>query len=299
MEKLKVAITSFTPNMLDLLLAKERGFYTAQGLDVEWVLLAGEKGARALVEGKVDLAIQVAAALKLVLAEGAELKVILVIHKDPPHWIMGRPGITGVRDLKGKSVGSGARGSDSSLLVEGWLEQNGLRPGTDVQVTYHAAQPDWARGWIRMTDDAPMAIPLEREMLEAKGWHPLVNLTSVFPGLLIHGFVASQVTIQKRPDAIRKVIQAHRDVVKYIREAPDEVIACIQQRWEVDREVAAGSYSYLCPVFIAELEPALLQPVTKVTAKELGKGSWQADAFGHGNWHAHLSRPRALHHVGV
>ncbi len=192
---------------------------------------------------------------------------------------MGRQGITGVHDLKGKSVGSGARGSDSSLLVEGWLEQNGLRPGVDVQVTYHPSQPDWARGWIRMTDDAPMAIPLEREMLEAKGWRPLVNLTSVFPGLLTHGFVASESNIERRPEMMRKMIRAHRAVVRYIREASEEVIACIQERWEVDREVAAKCYSYLCPVFVAELEPHHLQPVTAATAKELGKDSLELEAM--------------------
>ena len=90
---------------------------------------------------------------------------------------MGRPGITGVRDLKGKSVGSGARGSDSSLLVEGWLEQNGLRPGTDVQVTYHAAQPDWARtvgGTVGMVARLlPTHGPAYRPLLGHESYYPL------------------------------------------------------------------------------------------------------------------------------
>jgi ABC-type nitrate/sulfonate/bicarbonate transport system substrate-binding protein len=279
MEKVKVAITSFTPNMLDLLLAKERGFYSAQGLDVEWVPLAGERGVKALAQGKADFAIQIAAALKLAITEGVELKVILIIHKDPPHWIMARPGLSGIQALRGKSVGSGARGSDSSILVEGWLEQSGLKPGVDVQVTYHGSQPEWARGWIRMTDDAPLAIPLEREMLEAKGWRPLVELTRIFPGLLTHGLVVSEGTLKEQPETIRKMIRAHRAVVKYMKESSEDVIAYIQDRWEVDREVAAKSYSYLWPAFVADLNADYLAPVLDVTARSLGRGLLKPEDF--------------------
>jgi ABC-type nitrate/sulfonate/bicarbonate transport system substrate-binding protein len=279
MEKVKVAVTSFSPNMLDMLLAEEQGVYAAQGLEVEWVPLGGEKAGRALVRREVDFAIQIAAALRLVMMEGARLKVVLIIHKDPPHWLMARPGISSVQDLKGKTVGAGARGSDSAVLVEAWLERHGLKPGVDVQVTYHPTQPDWARGWIRMTDDVPMAIPLEREMLETKGWSPLVELTSVFPGLLSHGLVVTEDSLEKRPETVQKLIQAHRSVVKYIGEAPQEVIACIQKRWEIDRDSAVKSYNYLCRVFVAELEPHHLQPVISVTAKELGKDPLEPETF--------------------
>jgi len=265
--------------MLDMLLAEQRGFYAAQGLQVECIPLAGEKAARALRQGEVDFAIQVAAALKLVMTEGASLKVVLIIHRDPPHWLMARPGISGVQDLKGKTVGSGARGSDSSILVEAWLERNGLKPGVDVLVTYHPAQPDWARGWSRMTDDVPMAIPLERELLEAKGWRPLVELTSVFPGLLSHGLVVTEDSLKERPETIRKLIRAHRSVVRYIREAPEEVIARIQERWQVDQDSAAKSYKDLSRVFVADLEPHHLQPVMSVTAKELGKDPLEPATF--------------------
>ncbi len=71
------------------------------------------------------------------LADGAQ-PGIRTVHRDPPHWMMGRPGL-GVEDLRGKTVGSGDRGSDSALLVEAWLGQAGLEPGVDVSVSYHGA----------------------------------------------------------------------------------------------------------------------------------------------------------------
>jgi hypothetical protein len=73
-----------------------------------------------------------------------------------------------------------------------------------------------------------------------------------------------------------------------VRDAPDEVIACIQERWEVDGKVASKCYSYLCPVFVAELEPHHLQPVTAAAAKELGKDSSEPEA---------LMEPRLLKEV--
>ena len=270
MEHIKVAVISFTPNMLDLLLAKEQGFYSAQGLEVQWVPLAGEKGIRGLLEGEVDFSIQIASALKLVMTEDAELRIVLIIHRDPPHWMMGRPGLT-VEELRGKTVGSGGRGSDSALLVEAWLEKAGLEPGVDVSVSYHGAQPTWARGWIRMTDDVPMAIPLEREILEARGWVPLVELCTLFPGLLNHGLVVTEKTAKQRPEVIRKMVKAHREVVRYIRDDREKVIDFIQEQWQVDVEAASKSYSYLSRVFCAELQAQDLRPVLNATAQKLGK----------------------------
>ena len=277
MEHIKVAVISFTPNMLDLLLAKERGFYSAQGLEVQWVPLAGEKGIRGLLEGEVDFSVQIAAALRLVMTENAGLKIVLIIHRDPPHWMMGRPGLA-VGELRGKTVGSGGRGSDSALLVEAWLEKAGLEPGVDVSVSYHGAQPTWARGWIRMTDDVPMAIPLEREILEARGWAPLVELCTLFPGLLNHGLVVTEKTIESRPQIIKKMVKAHREVARYIRDAREEVIYFIQKQWQVEEEAASKSYSYLSRVFCAELQAEDLQPVLGATAQKLGKTPLEPEA---------------------
>ena len=276
MEQIKVAVISFTPNMLDLLLAKERGFYAEQGLEVQWVPLAGEKGIRGLLEEKVDFSLQIASALKLVMTENAGLKIVLIIHRDPPHWMMGRPGLS-LEDLRGKTVGSGGRGSDSALLVEAWLRKAGLEPDVDVSVSYHGAQSTWARGWIRMTDDVPMAIPLEREILEARGWAPLVELCTLFPGLLNHGLVVTEKTIESRPQMIKKMVKAHREVARYIHNSADEVIDFIQKQWQVDEEAASKSYSYLSGVFCAELQAEDLQPVLGATAQQLGKTPLEAE----------------------
>jgi ABC-type nitrate/sulfonate/bicarbonate transport system substrate-binding protein len=59
-------------------------------------------------------------------------------------YIMARPEISGVQDLKGKRIGVTRLGSSSDFAIREYLKKNQLQTGRDVNIM-QAECPSWLR----------------------------------------------------------------------------------------------------------------------------------------------------------
>jgi ABC-type nitrate/sulfonate/bicarbonate transport system substrate-binding protein len=60
-------------------------------------------------------------------------------------YIMARPEISGVQDLKGKRIGVTRLGSSSDFAIREYLKKNQLQTGRDVNIM----QAGGCRNWLR------------------------------------------------------------------------------------------------------------------------------------------------------
>ncbi len=105
MIKARIGIINKTINMLDFLLAKDAGLYRKHGLEVEFDTLAGLRSIRALEAGELDVVVSIGAAIQVRMQEPLPLKMLLLVHRNAPHWVMGRTGIDSAGDLRGLHPG--------------------------------------------------------------------------------------------------------------------------------------------------------------------------------------------------
>jgi putative hydroxymethylpyrimidine transport system substrate-binding protein len=129
-EKLTVLLDWFVnPDHAPLIVAKEKGIFTKNGLDVELIAPADPSDPPKLVAaGKAPLAISYQPQLHVQVAEGLPLKRIgtlvasplnsLVVLKDGP--------IKSISDLKGKKIGFSVGGFEDALLKV-MLEKHGVK----------------------------------------------------------------------------------------------------------------------------------------------------------------------------
>ena len=129
---LKVAYSDW-PGWTLLEVAKQKGWFKDAGVSVELLWFDYLPSIDAFSAGKVD-GITIAASDALVAgASGAKSKVIMAIdYSDGNDKIIGKPGITSIKDLKGKKVAVEVTLVDHLLLVKA-LEANGMKPG-DVEL---------------------------------------------------------------------------------------------------------------------------------------------------------------------
>ena len=128
-EKLTVLLDWFVnPDHAPLFVAQEKGFFTARGLDVEFVAPANPNDPPKLVAaGRADLAVSYQHQHQMQVSQGLPLVRIatlvatplnsLVVLKDGP--------INSIADLKGRTVGYSVGGFETALL-EVMLEKAGL-----------------------------------------------------------------------------------------------------------------------------------------------------------------------------
>jgi NitT/TauT family transport system substrate-binding protein len=131
--KIYVAIPAVTPAVSTFAVAKERGYYREEGLDVELVQMPSAVGTQALIASNVKFSTIGGASVPAVL-RGAPLKFLFSTFHRPMFWLYSKPEIRSVAELKGKKIGVSSLGSGPDSLVRDILKKHGLEGGRDVAI---------------------------------------------------------------------------------------------------------------------------------------------------------------------
>ncbi len=128
-EKLSVMLDWFVnPDHAPLIIAKEKGFFKATGLDVKLITPADPNDPPKLVAaGKVDLAVSYQPQLHVQVAEGLPLIRIGTLVSTPLNSlvVLKNGPIKSIKDLKGKKIGFSVGGFEDALLAA-MLSKHGL-----------------------------------------------------------------------------------------------------------------------------------------------------------------------------
>ena len=85
-------------------LARDKDFYRAEGLDVDYVIMKPQVAMQALIAGDVGYTTALGSTIRAAF-RNIPLRVVMAIADKPLFALIARPGITGVEDLKGKLLG--------------------------------------------------------------------------------------------------------------------------------------------------------------------------------------------------
>jgi NitT/TauT family transport system substrate-binding protein len=114
-------------------IAKEAGYFFAEGLDVELIRVGGSSRiVAAMLGGTAPIIHAGAPASMAATAAGSDSVIIGCMSNVSPFHLMARPEIKQPSDLKGKKAGISAFGSTSDFLVRLALRKFGLEAGKDV-----------------------------------------------------------------------------------------------------------------------------------------------------------------------
>jgi NitT/TauT family transport system substrate-binding protein len=219
-EPLKIAYSDW-PGWVAWDLAKEKGFFEKQGVEVELLWFEYVASMDAFAAGKAD-AVCVANGDSMVLnATGARNVMILVNdYSNGNDKIVARSGITDVTGLKGKKVGVEIGFLSHELLMKALLD-NGMTE-QDVELinmpTHQAAQV-LASGDV----DAIVAWqPHSGMALKASEGSTAVYTTADAPGIIYDTLAVAPGSLLKRKDDWQKVTAAWYDVIDYMNDPANE-----------------------------------------------------------------------------
>src|ERR1051325_5888372 len=86
-------------------IAKERGFFTAAGVEAELIYTSGALSMQALIGGSVDLVLGSIFDPLSAIAGGADIVILGSFNNSPPYVMAARPDVRDVKDLRGKKIG--------------------------------------------------------------------------------------------------------------------------------------------------------------------------------------------------
>jgi NitT/TauT family transport system substrate-binding protein len=110
-------------------LAREKGFYRAEGLDVDFVLMKPQVALQALIAGDVGYTTALGSTMRAGI-RGLPLRVVMTIADKPLFALMARRGVNSVEELRGKLLGISSFGAEGSyeMAVTSWSKTGAANP---------------------------------------------------------------------------------------------------------------------------------------------------------------------------
>ncbi len=253
-EPLKIAYSDW-PGWVAFDIAIQKGWYKEAGVDVEFVWMEYVPSMEAFQAGKVD-AVTVTNGDQLVMgATGKASKAIMINDISFGNdMIVAKPGISSIKDLKGKKIGLELGFVEHLMLLKA-LEANGMTesdvtlvnvPTNDTPQTLASGDVDAIGAWQPNSGAALKQVP---------GSKPIYTSKDV-PGLIYDVVAVSSESLATRKAEWAKFVSVWPKIVAYINDpaTKDDAIKIMAAR-----------------VNVAPTEYAALVPGTKLYTIEMAK----------------------------
>src|SRR5258705_209220 len=113
--RIRMGLAARSTTSMPFFVAKERGFFREEGLDVELIVMQAIQTIQATMGTSLQFGSATGSAVSAAV-NGADIKVILAVTDRPSFDLIAQPSITSVQQLRGKKIGTGGAGSFAGIL---------------------------------------------------------------------------------------------------------------------------------------------------------------------------------------
>lgn len=243
-KKVKLTMPTVALSMSPVYLAKARGYFAEEGLDVEMIATAGGgPDIKALIAGEADFTFTPGDNVILAYQEGKRLVMVMTgLHRLIINWAMHKdvakakgisettPLAEKLKALKGLTVGVTQPGALTAHLAAFVIRKAGYTPQEDVKMIPVGAGPTWLAALEnKKVDLALTATPIPETAINrgfavmfinnGKGEDPS------FPEFLMENLITRPDMIEKNPDLVRKMVRSLVRANKWALGASPEQVA--------------------------------------------------------------------------
>jgi len=243
--KIHISAPSKSLSWFPVHLAREKGFYRAEGLEVDYVMMKPQVALQALIAGDVGYTTALGSTIRAAV-RGVPLRVVMTIADKPLFALIARPGINSVEDLKGKLLGVSSFGASTDTYARAVLRRYKLIPNQDVKILALGGGLNRIAAMKTGAVDAALIEAPYNVMLEREGFRKILFVGDLIPSPLA-GFGTRLEKIQKQPDEIQRLVRATLRGIQYAKSNREESIRSIMKWADMDPGLAEGSYDMAAP----------------------------------------------------
>ena len=271
--KLSVGMPTNPPNVVHtpMYIAKDLGFYKAEGVDVE--LLSFEGGVysfRAMVSGDVDLAASSAPFAIVARGNGAKTRFVFSTTPRLESSMVVQSNIKTLKDLKGRRVGIQEPGGFAFVLSMMVLNAAGLKKD-DVELVSILSEdvPPLVAGQI---DTAILHVEQEIVALGRKpSLHVLARLGEIVPKQMYLAYAAREDTIAKKRKALLTLVKGNIQAARLIYTDRKKALPIIVQHTGLDEGVANKTLDILIKNCAWDVNAGLPREMVEFTTTRMVK----------------------------
>jgi NitT/TauT family transport system substrate-binding protein len=240
--KVTIHIPSKSLSIMPYYFGKDKGFFAAEHIEPQLVMMAPPVAIAALVAGELDFSSTTGAATSAIM-RGLPIRRVFYVQQDPVHVLLAQPEIKSIEELIGKTVGVTALTDAVGMSTNVILRAHGIEAGKvtllAMQVTDNAIKSLTSRR-IAATLLAPPYV----EELQAKGYVKLAEARTYAP-LSFIGLVTAIDTMKKSPQKVYGMIAALHRTMTYIINPTNrnEVVQYVSSYHKIDLALAEKAFA--------------------------------------------------------
>jgi NitT/TauT family transport system substrate-binding protein len=247
MDKIRITYAANNLGFLQMFLAKDRGFYAAQGLETELIRVSPVAAVSALISGDADYTELLTSSTRAA-AKGAPIRVVSMSLSAPFFSLIARSPFKAVKDLKGATIGVNAIGGSNYISTRMLLLYYGVDPERDVKMLPLGDHKTLYEALKLGRVDAVTVNPPFSVLLMREGF-PLMAHSAKIVSFPIGGVATTIRKISQNRDQVKCVLKAEMEALRYLRRQPQGTIDLISKRFAIEPEVAAESYRIAVDAF--------------------------------------------------
>jgi len=199
-----------------LWIAQDKGVFNKYGLAVDLKYMLSATGTQALLSGSVDIVNPGTELIEAGLG-GARVAFIIGILNRAVLSIYSKPEFKQLSDLKGKVLGVTLPGSTTDMAARMLLQQAGMVPGKDIQITHLQGMPDMITALSQGRIDAGIISAPTTLRAKQAGMKELVDIAARNIPMIHAGLATTRDYIKSNPDKVRRYAQAYIEANKIAR----------------------------------------------------------------------------------
>ena len=227
---------------IQLFIAQEKGFFRDEGLDAQLNQVRADAAIAAVLTGELFAYDSVGTSVRA-FQKNAPIKILAVNLQSPLFWLVTRPELKSLSELKGKVMGTTSFGGVQHLAGLRMLRRGGLNPEEDITVIL-AGDPATqlqaiVNGAIQIAVLSPPSVILARDKFKL---NILANALDEFPSFFQSGLAVADKSVASQKDLVKRILRARAKANRFFFEMESGASEVIAKFLKVDLPVARESY---------------------------------------------------------
>lgn len=217
-EKARIAYISDSPGSSSpFWIAKDAGLFKKHGIDAELIFINGStRGVQSLIAGEIDFAGAVGTSAINGRLAGGDVVIVNSLVNTLPYYIIGKPDIRSPEEMKGRSAATHIPGTSADFALRLALRKFGI-DYNEIKAVMVGGTTARVAAVIKGQLDFTMVTEPGKISGEKAGLRTIVDMAKLQIPFQFTCGVTSSTLIQKRPDAVQRMVRAMAESVHFFK----------------------------------------------------------------------------------
>lgn len=254
LQKVRVAIPTINVLTRPWYIAKDKGFYAAEGLDPEFIYVQGTLQPPALVNEEIDFAGSGDTGVRAA-ANGVPIKLVFAMTHRPDFMLVVRPEIKSGKELRNKKIAVSSIGSLTAVGAKAAAGALGLNPDTDIFLMGMGEQTNRFAALQAGSADGMIVDPGLALAAQKKGFYILSRVGEQLE-LIQVGLAMSNQKLKSHLEMARRFLKASVRGLVDVQKNPEDMIQAVMKLRKLNREDATAVYKMELDSFTKDGTPS-------------------------------------------